>query len=84
MIVDGYRQYLFRVILTDHVLVEKVPDLCRRPEVNVSVAVSGGRLLREHLIADTDALVADVDAVVPGEQLVNLVRALAAETALKL
>src|ERR1051326_4029631 len=61
VIVDCDRQRFLRSLLTDHVLVQNVFDLLRRRDLcngfgNLSLLV-----LRENLVAQSNALVADVD-----------------------
>jgi hypothetical protein len=81
VIVHRDREDLLRALLPDHVLVENLLDLGRLRD--------GGRrrerllliaLLRDDVVAEVDALVADVDGRA-GDQLPHLVLALAAEGA---
>ena len=85
VVVDRDRQRLLRALLTDHVLVEDVIDLfglrdVPKPEILVDVLVE---LFFDDLVAELDALVADVDAGA-GDQLAHLLLRLAAEAALEL
>jgi hypothetical protein len=66
--------------LADHVLVQDLPDLLGLREI---LELEGGRsreLLVDDLVAEIDALVADVDAGA-GDQLLDLPLRLAAEAA---
>ena len=81
VVVDGDREDLLRAVLADHVLVEDVLDLGRLGDRRQAEAL---RLLLDLLgddvVAQADALVADVDGG-PGDQLLDLLLALAAERA---
>jgi hypothetical protein len=83
MVVDGYRQGALRGFLADHVLVEDRVDFLRTGQ---SIEVEAGRrrgnyrFLIDDLVAEVDALVADVDAR-PGDQLLYLPLRLATEAA---
>ena len=83
VVVDGDRERPLRDLLADHVLVQQRVDLGRARQV-VEVEMRGsGELLVDDLVAEIDALVADVDAGA-GDQLLDLPLALAAEAAEKL
>src|SRR5262249_13671611 len=81
VIVDGDREDLLRALLADHVLIEDLLNLRRlrhgrrRGEALCLVA-----LLRDDVVAEVDALVADVDGRA-GDQLAHLVLALPAKRA---
>jgi hypothetical protein len=80
VVVDGDRERPFGALLADHVLLEDVIDLARLRQV---LELEGGRsreLLIDDLVAEIDALVADVDAGA-GNQLLDLPLRLAAEAA---
>ena len=80
VVVDRDGERALRRLLRDHVLVQERVDLGRARKV-VEVEVRGsGELLVDDLVAEIDALVADVDAG-PGDQLLDLPLALAAEAA---
>ena len=85
VVVDRDRERLLGPLLTDHILVEDVVDLfglrnVPQPEVLVDVLVE---LFFDDLVAELDALVADVDAGAC-DQLAHLLLRLAAEAALQL
>src|SRR5205823_8857114 len=81
VVVDGDREDLLRALLPDHVLVEDLLDLRglrdrgRRGETLLLVT-----LLGDDVVAEVDALVADVNRR-SGDQLADLVLALPAEGA---
>ena len=80
VVVDGHRQRALGLLLPHHVVVQHVVDLAR-PRQRVGVeADRGGQLLVDDLVAEIDALVADVDAGT-GDQLLDLPLRLAAEAA---
>ena len=80
VVVDGDGERALGGLLADHVLVQQRVDLGRAREV-VEVEVRGsGELLVDDLVAEVDALVADVDPGA-GDQLLDLPLALAAEAA---
>jgi hypothetical protein len=83
VVVDGDRQRPLRGLLADDVLLEDRVDLLRLREVLELEARGGGELLVDDLVAEIDALVADVDAG-PGDQLLDLALGLPAEAAEKL
>ena len=71
VVVDGDRQDLLGLLLADHVLVEERVDLVRLGEL-VELQLGGlGELLLDDLVAEVDALVADVDAGA-GDELLDL------------
>ncbi len=80
VVVDGDRQRALGGLLADHVLVEHVVDLPRLGEVLEVEHRRGRELLVDDLVAEIDALVADVDPG-PGDQLLDLPLGLAAEAA---
>ena len=82
MVVDGDREDSLGVVLADDVLVERSTDRLRvGDEAGLRLLRGGGpAVLLEDLLAEVDALVADVHAG-PGHQLANLVLALPAEGA---
>ena len=82
VVVDRDREDLLRLLLPDDVVVQVVVDLTRLGQL---VEVDLGRLrelLLDDLVAEIDALVADVDART-GDQLLDLLLALPAEGALQ-
>jgi hypothetical protein len=83
MVVDGHRQRALGLLLAHHVLVEHLVDLARLGEVLEVEGGRGGQLLVDDLVAQIDALIADVD---PGasDQLLDLALGLAAEAAQEL
>src|SRR5450759_2061564 len=82
MVVDGHRQRPLGRVLTDHELFEELEDLARLRQL-VETQLGGlGELLLDDLVAQVDALVADVDAG-SGDELLDLLLALATERALQ-
>jgi hypothetical protein len=82
MVVHGDGQDLLRLLLSNDVFVEERVDLCRLGEL-VELELGGlGELLLDDLVAQVDALVADVDAGA-GDQLLHLLLTLPAEGALQ-
>ena len=82
MVVNRHRQRLLRLLLTDHVLVEDVLDLLRRRYLGYSLRYLSLLVLRQNLIAERNALVADVDRRA-GNELPDRVLGLSAERAAK-
>jgi hypothetical protein len=82
VVVDGDRQYFFRALLADDVLVEDSLDLVRLRELFAGLFRFLLELLANDVVAEFDALVADEDRR-PRDQLANLVLALAAEGAIE-
>src|SRR6266496_2136627 len=82
MVVDRDRQDLLSFLLPDHVILEELEDLGRLGQL-VELELRGlGQLFFDDLVAQIDALVADVDTK-PGDQLLDLLLRLAAERALQ-
>ena len=80
VIVDRDRQRLLRLLLPDHVLVENVLDLLRRRDLRDRLGDLALLVLGEDLVAEGDALVADVDGR-SGDELPDRVLRLSAERA---
>jgi hypothetical protein len=80
VVVDGDRERSLRALLADHVLVEDLVDLAGLWQRLELEARRRGQLLVDDLIAEIDALVADVDARAR-DQLLDLALGLAAEAA---
>ena len=80
VIVDRDRQRLLRVLLPDHVLVEDVLDLVRRRDLSDRLGNLALFVLSENLVAEGDALVANVDRRA-GNELPDRVFRFAAERA---
>jgi hypothetical protein len=70
VVVDGNRQRPLRLFLRDDVVVENGVDVLRLREVFEVELGRRGQLLVDDLVAEIDALVADVDAG-PGDQLLS-------------
>src|SRR6266851_7857148 len=82
MVMDGDREHLFGVILPDDVVVEDLADLLRRQDAVGRFHKRGLVLLADDVHAQLDALVANEDGR-PGNELADLVLALAAERAIE-
>jgi hypothetical protein len=80
VVVDGDRQRPLGGLLADDVLVEDLVDLDRLRKVLQLERRGRGELLIDDLVAEIDALVADVDARA-GNQLLDLALRLPAEAA---
>jgi len=81
VVVHGDGEDLLRPLLADHVLVEDVLDLGRPGDAQLLVArFFLVDLLRDDVVAEADALVADVDGG-PGNELLHLLLRLSAEGA---
>jgi hypothetical protein len=80
VVVDRYGKGALRAVLADDVLVQDVVDLPRLGEVLELESWGCGELLIDDLVAEVDALVADVDAGA-GDELLDLALRLAAEAA---
>ncbi len=80
VVVDGDRERALGVLLADHVLLEDVVDLDRLRQVLELERGRRGQLLVDDLVAEIDALVADVDAGAR-DQLLDLALRLSAEAA---
>src|SRR4030095_2249820 len=82
VVVHGHGEDLLRAILPDHILVEHGLDLRGLGEGADLPALLLLPLLRDDVVAELDALVADVDGGA-GDELADVVLALAAERALQ-
>jgi hypothetical protein len=80
VVVDRDRERALGGVLADDVVVEDVVDLSRLRQVLELEGGWSGELLVDDLVAQIDALVADVDAGA-GDQLLDLPLRLAAEAA---
>jgi hypothetical protein len=80
VVVDGDRERSLGLLLRDDVVVEDGVDVARARQVVEVELGRSGQLLVDDLVAEIDALVADVDAGA-GDQLLHLALALAAEAA---
>jgi len=81
VVVDGDREGALGGVLADDVLLQNVVDLAWLGQVlQLDRAGRRGQLLVDYLVAEVDALVADVDAG-SGDQLLDLALRLAAEAA---
>jgi hypothetical protein len=83
VVVDGHRERALGGLLADHVLLEDRVDLLRLRQVLEVEGGGAGELLVDDLVAEIDALVADVDAGA-GDQLLDLALRLPAEAAKEL
>ena len=82
VVVHRHCEDLLRVVLPHDVVVEEFPDLARIGELLEAQLTRVGELLFDDLVAEIDALVADVHARA-GDQLLDLLLGLAAERALQ-
>ena len=82
VVVDRDRQDPLRLILTDDVVVQELVDLARRREFTETDVGGLGQLFFDDLVAEIDALVADVHAGAC-DQLLDLLLRLAAEGTLQ-
>ena len=84
VVVDRHRQGTFRRLLAYDVLFEEREDLpgLRKIEIGDGAVTGLGHPLFDDLVAELDALVADVHAG-PGDELLHLLLALTAERALE-
>ncbi len=82
VVVDRHRQNALGLLLSDHVVVEEGVDLLRGRQLGEVDLFGGGELLFDDLIAEVDALVADVDPG-SGDELLDLLLRLPAEAALE-
>jgi hypothetical protein len=80
VVVDRDGKGALGALLADHVLVEDAVNLPGLGEVLELERRRGGELLVDDLVAEIDALIADVDAG-PGDQLLDLTLRLPAEAA---
>src|SRR5690606_23566205 len=80
VVVDRDREDLLGEVLPDHVLVEEGLDLRGRGQGHLGAPLVPLVLLRDDVVAQLDALVADVDGG-PGDQLADLALRLPAEGA---
>ncbi len=82
VVVDGDGERLLGLVLADDVAVEELVDLARLRQLVEAELAGLGELLLDDLVAEVDALVADVDAGAR-DQLLDLLLALSAEGALE-
>ena len=82
VVVDRHAHGALGSLLADDVLVEEVEDLLGLGQLERNSGARVAQLLVDDLIAQLDALVADVDTG-PGDELLDLLLALAAEGALE-
>ncbi len=80
VVVDRDRELLLGLLLADHVLVEELLDLLRGGEAGAGGLPLGAAVVRDDVVADVDALVADEDGGA-GDQLADVVLVLVAERA---
>src|SRR4029077_6011296 len=82
VVVDGHGEDFLGAVLADHILIEDGLDLGRLGGAPDLPALLLLPLLRDDVVAELDALVADVDGG-PGDELAHVVLALAGERALQ-
>jgi hypothetical protein len=80
VVVDRYGEGALGAVLADDVLVQDAVDLARLGKVLELEGRRSGELLIDDLVAEVDALVADIDAGA-GDELLDLALRLAAEAA---
>jgi hypothetical protein len=80
VVVDRYGESALGAVLADDVFVQNVVDLARLRKILELEGRRSGELLIDDLVAEVDALVADIDAGA-GDQLLDLPLRLAAEAA---
>src|SRR5207302_8626440 len=78
MVVDRYGQRFLRPLLADDVLVEELLDLLRGRERRPRAAIFEAVVIRDDVVADLDALVADENRR-PRDELPDVVLVLVAE-----
>ena len=82
MVIDSNRERLLCAFLADHILVEEVIDLGRFRKFLESKRGRFGKFVFEDLIAEFDALIADIDTRAR-DQLLDLLLCLSTEGTLK-
>src|SRR6266403_6388601 len=83
VVIHRYSQCLLRLLLPDHILVENILDLLRRRYLGYRLRDLALLILRQNLIAESNALVADVNRR-SGNELPDRVLRLSAERAAKM
>ena len=82
MVVNGHGEDLLGAVLTDDIAVEELEDLVRLRQLGEGHLFGVGELLFDDLVAQLDALIADVHTG-PGDELLHLLLRLTAEAALQ-
>ena len=82
MVVNGDRENLLGLVLTDDIVIEELKDLLGLGELGRNHFFARAKLFLDDLVTQVDALIANVDPGA-GDQLLDLLLGLTAKTALE-